>query len=75
MNENKKETEVMRENIVWLSNELVSTRRQVKRRNEILSELLDPDSYGWSVPQEIRSRIYTLFNQEREAELDSYNRK
>ena len=75
MNENKTETEVMREHIVWLSNELVMTREQLRERNEIMRQLLDPDFYGWSVPQEIRASIYNLFSQEREEEKNSYNRK
>ena len=75
MSEHKTETEVMREHIVWLSNELVATREQLRKRNEILRDLLNPDIMGWAVPQEMRAAIYNLFSHEREAELDSYNRK
>lgn len=71
----KTETEVMREHIVWLSGELVRTREQLKERNEIMSELLDPEMYGWTVPQEIRARIYNLFSVDRETDNNSYNRK
>lgn len=75
MNENKTETEVMREHIVWLSNELVKTREQLRDRDNILKDMLNPDVVGWAVPQEIRAAIYNLFSQEREEEKDSYNRK
>jgi hypothetical protein len=75
MNENKTETEVMREHIVWLSNELVRTREQLRERNEIMRQLLDPELHGWAVPQEMRAAIYNLFSHEREEEKNSYNRK
>lgn len=71
----KTETEVMREHIVWLSSELVRARNQLIERNQIMIELLDPEMYGWTVPQEIRARIYNLFSHEREADINSYNRK
>lgn len=72
---NKSEAEVMREHIVWLSNELVNTREQLRERDEIMRELLDPELHGWTVPHEMRSRIYNLFSNERETEKNSYNRK
>jgi len=75
VNENKTETEVMREHIVWLSNELVRTREQLRERNEIMRQLLDPELHGWTVPQEIRAAIYNLFSHELEAEVESWNRK
>ena len=75
MNENKSETEVMREHIVWLGSELMKTQTRLKQRDAILSDILNPDIVGWAVPQEIRSTIYNLFSQEREDEKNSYNRK
>ena len=75
MNENKSETEVMREHIVWLGSELMKTQAQLKARDTILSDMLNPDVCGWAVPQEIRSSIYNLFSHEREEETNSYNRK
>ena len=75
MNENKSETEVMREHIVWLSNELVSAREQIRKRDSILRDMLNPDVVGWAVPQEMRAAIYNLFSQEREVEVQSWNRK
>jgi hypothetical protein len=71
----KTETEVQREHIVWLSSELVRTREQLRERNEIMRELLDPELYGWTVPQEIRARIYNLFSVDRETDNNAYNRK
>ena len=73
--EEKTEREIMREHIVWLSNELVETRNQVRQRNDIMRELLDPELHGWSVPQDIRSRIYNLFMYELDNEKNQYNRK
>ena len=75
MNETKTETEVMREHIVWLSNELVKTREQLRQRDTILHDMLNPDVVGWSVPQEVRASIYNLFSHEREEEKNQYNRK
>jgi hypothetical protein len=75
MTDNKSETEVMREHIVWLGSELMKAQNQLRDRNEIMRQLLDPELYGWSVPQEIRASIYMLFNQEHQAEVDAWNRK
>jgi hypothetical protein len=75
MNENKTETEVMREHIVWLGSELMKTQAQLTARNNILQDMLNPDVVGWAVPQEIRAAIYNLFSHERESEVQSWNRK
>jgi hypothetical protein len=75
MSDNKSETEVMREHIVWLGSELMKTQAQLKARNNILQDMLNPDVVGWAVPQEIRAAIYMLFSQELEQEKNSYNRK
>ena len=75
MTDNKSETEVMREHIVWLGSELMKTQNRLRERDNILSDMLNPDVVGWSVPQEIRAAIYNLFSQEREEEKNSYNRK
>jgi hypothetical protein len=75
MTQDKSETEVMREHIVWLGSELMKTQAQLMARNQIMSELLDPELYGWTVPQEIRASIYNLFSHEREEDSNSYNRK
>ena len=75
MSEQKSETEVMREHIVWLGAELMKTQAQLTARNNILQDMLNPDVVGWAVPQEIRAAIYMLFSQELEQEKNSYNRK
>ena len=75
MNEYKTETEVMREHIVWLGSELMKTQTRLKQRDVILSDMLNPDVMGWSIPHEVRSSIYNLFSQEREEEQNQYNRK
>lgn len=75
MNDNKSETEVMREHIVWLGSELMKTQAQLTARNNILQDMLNPDVMGWSIPHEVRSTIYNLFSQEREEEAQAWNRK
>lgn len=75
MTDNKSETEVMREHIVWLGSELMKTQTRLKQRDAILSDMLNPDVMGWSIPQEVRATIYNLFSQEREEEQNQYNRK
>ena len=52
----------MREHIVWLTKELEDARDQLKTRNELLSELLDPEQLGHAVTNEVRGRIYTLLH-------------
>ena len=54
------EGNTMREHIVWLTKELEDTRQQLKARNELLAELLDPEQLGHAVTNEVRGRIYTL---------------
>jgi len=75
VNDNKSETEVMREHIVWLGSELMKTQAQLIARNNILQDMLNPDVMGWSIPHEVRATIYNLFSQEREEEQNQYNRK
>ena len=54
------ERNAMREHIVWLTKELEDAREQLKTRNELLKEMLNPEELGHAVTQEIRGRIYTL---------------
>lgn len=75
MNDNKSETEVMREHIVWLGSELMKTQNQLRQRDNILKDMLNPDVMGWAIPHEVRSTIYNLFSQEREEAQNQYNRK
>jgi hypothetical protein len=56
------ERNAMREHIVWLTKELEDAREQLKTRNELLSELLNPDELGHAVTNEVRGRIYTLLH-------------
>lgn len=56
------ERNTMREHIVWLTKELEDTRQQLKARNELLAELLDPEQLGHAVTNEVRGRIYTLLH-------------
>ena len=71
----EEEREVLREHIVWLTQELERTRNLLRERNALLRELLNPDSLGWGVNSEIRSRIYNLFSAELEQERASWNTK
>ena len=52
----------MREHIVWLTKELEDTRTKLKIRDELLSELLNPDELGHAVTNEVRGRIYTILH-------------
>ena len=71
----EEEREVLREHIVWLTQELERTRNSLSQRNALMRELLNPDSLGWGVNAEIRSRIYNLFSAELEQERASWNTK
>ena len=57
---NDEERNAMREHIVWLTKELEDAREQLKTRNELLKEMLNPEELGHAVTQEIRGRIYTI---------------
>lgn len=72
---NKTEIEVARDHINWLTDELQRTQVKVRARDAILSDMLNPDVMGWSIPQEVRATIYNLFSQEREQETQAWNRK
>ena len=54
------ERNTMREHIVWLTKELEDTRQQLKARNELLGELLNPEALGHAVSNEVRGLIYTV---------------
>ena len=60
MNDDERNT--MREHIVWLTQELETTRKQLKIRDDLFSELLDPDQLGHAVTNEVRGRIYTILH-------------
>lgn len=71
----EEEREVLRQHIVWLTQELERTRHSLKQRNDILREMLNPDSLGWAVDPQVRSRIYNLFSEEIEQERAAWNQK
>jgi len=71
----EEEREVLRQHIVWLTTELERTRHALKQRNDILREMLNPDSLGWAVDNEVRSQIYNLFSAEIEQERAAWNQK
>ena len=54
------ERNAMREHIVWLTKELEDTREQLKTRNELLKEMLNPEQLGHAVSNEVRGLIYTV---------------
>jgi len=54
------ERNAMREHIVWLTKELEDTREQLRIRNQLLKEMLDPESLGHAVTNEVRGLIYTI---------------
>lgn len=57
---NDEERNTMREHIVWLTKELEDIRTKLKIRDELLSELLNPEQLGHAVTNEVRGRIYTI---------------
>lgn len=54
------ERTTMREHIVWLTQELETTRNKLRQRDELLGEMLNPEQLGHAVTQEIRGRIYAM---------------
>ena len=54
------ERNAMREHIVWLTKELEDAREQLKTRNELLKDLLNPEALGHAVTNEVRGLIYTV---------------
>ena len=54
------ERNAMREHIVWLTKELEDAREQLKTRNELLKEMLNPEQLGHAVSNEVRGLIYTV---------------
>ena len=54
------ERNTMREHIVWLTKELEDTRQQLKTRNDLLGEMLNPEALGHAVSNEVRGLIYTV---------------
>ena len=50
----------MREHIVWLTKELEETRQQLKARNDLLKDMLNPEALGHAVSNEVRGLIYTV---------------
>ena len=54
------ERNTMREHIVWLTKELEETRQQLKVRNDLLGEMLNPEALGHAVTNEVRGLIYTV---------------
>lgn len=71
----EEEREVLRQHIVWLTTELERTRHALKQRNDILREMLNPDSLGWAIDSQVRSQIYNLFSAEIEQERAAWNQK
>ena len=57
---NEEERNAMREHIVWLTKELEDAREQLKTRNELLKEMLNPEELGHAVSNEVRGLIYTV---------------
>lgn len=69
------ERKAMRDQVVWLTQELEKARRANQDKTLLMSRMLDPDDLGHAVSNEVRSLIYTIIINEQDAERESWNKK
>jgi hypothetical protein len=69
------ERKAMRDQIVWLTQELEKARRANQDKTLLLSRMLSPEDLGHAVSNEVRQLIYTTFINEQDAERESWNKK
>lgn len=69
------ERKAMRDQIVWLTQELEKARRANQDKTLLLSRMLSPEDLGHAVSNEVRQIIYTIFINEQDAERESWNKK
>jgi hypothetical protein len=69
------ERKAMRDQIVWLTQELEKARRANQDKTLLLSRMLNPEDLGHAVSNEVRQLIYTIIINEQDAERESWNRK
>lgn len=69
------ERKVMRDQIVWLTQELEKARRANQDKTLLMARMLSPDDLGHAVSNEVRQLIYTTIINEQDAERESWNKK
>ena len=69
------ERKAMRDQIVWLTQELEKARRANQDKTLLLSRMLSPEDLGHAVSNEVRQLIYTIFIAEQDAERESWSKK
>jgi len=69
------ERKAMRDQIVWLTQELEKARRANHDKTLLMARMLSPDDLGHAVSNEVRQLIYTIIINEQDAERESWNKK
>lgn len=69
------ERKVMRDQIVWLTQELEKARRANQDKTLLFARMLSPEDLGHAVSNEVRQLIYTTIINEQDAERESWNKK
>ena len=69
------ERKAMRDQIVWLTQELEKARRANQDKTLLMARMLSPEDLGHAVSNEERQLIYTTIINEQDAERESWNKK
>ena len=69
------ERKAMRDQIVWLTQELEKARRANQDKTLLMARMLSPEDLGHAVSNEVRTLIYTTIINEQDAERESWNKK
>ena len=69
------ERKAMRDQIVWLTQELEKARRANQDKTLLMGRMLHPEDLGHAVSNEVRQLIYTIIINEQDAERESWNKK
>jgi hypothetical protein len=69
------ERKAMRDQIVWLTQELEKARRANQDKTLLMARMLSPEDLGHAVSNEVRQLIYTIIINEQDAERESWNKK
>ena len=69
------ERKAMRDQIVWLTQELEKARRANQDKTLLMARMLSPEDLGHAVSNEVRQFIYTIIINEQDAERESWNKK
>ncbi len=69
------ERKAMRDQIVWLTQELEKARRANQDKTLLMARMLSPEDLGHAISNEVRTLIYTTIINEQDAERESWNKK